>query len=321
MRELLDHLLSLPGSVLALYGAIIVASLMLIIVAPDFIKMKFRRLLGLKKKSGYRNYSNKRYANRTGTSSYKKGSTYYNQGSKRYQRTGEKGSYSKGGSYQKKGSFFGFKKDSNASKMRSRSINGYEYNSKSSSASKISPKLDFLSPQQECISGFKHGPVSAYYKELLKPGPACDLKAPDLDELDETFTVMLKAGAVQKKNFLVTDFEHQYLQKLRMWFADRYEIYCQVSVGSSLGIDPDVSNLPAQQRRTFAQKCHNMSFDFMLVDRATDRITCVVELDDPTHMRGDRKARDRRLDKVCAAANLPIFHITKLEQKPDLNGL
>ena len=178
-----------------------------------------------------------------------------------------------------------------------------------------------LSSQDECITKFKHGKVTDYYKELRKAGPASNLKEKDVDELDEIFTIMLKAGAVKKKSFLVTDFEHQYLEKLRLWFGDRYEIYCQVSVGSALGVNPDVSSLSLQDRRTFAQKCHNMSFDFMLIEKGTDRIACVIELDDPTHFRSDRKARDRRLDKVCAAAELPIFHITAINQKPDLKGI
>lgn len=321
MSEYIDLFMALPTHIKTLYAALLLAGVLLIFIMPDLIMMKIRSIFGLKKKPSRRNYSSSR-------STSKKGTSFFKRGASRYQRSGNKSIYSKGGysngsSYSKKGSFFGKKQDSSASKMRSRSINGYDYSNanRPTTSTTLSSKLDFLSPQSECISSFKHGPVNSYYKEMLRPGPACDLRAPDIDELDETFTVMLKAGAVQKKNFLVTDFEHQYLQKLRMWFADRYEIYCQVSVGSSLGINPDVSDLPLQQRRTFAQKCHNMSFDFMLVERATDRITCVVELDDPTHLRGDRRARDRRLDKVCAAAHLPIFHITRLDQKPDLKGL
>ena len=144
---------------------------------------------------------------------------------------------------------------------------------------------------------------------------------PDLDDLDRIFSVMLKAGAITGKTHLVTNYEHLYLEKLRLWFGSRCYIYCQVSVGSAVQINADVSDLNMTQRRTFAQKCNNMSFDFMLIDRATDRIVCAIELDDPTHQRIERKLRDRRLDKVCKEANIPIFHITNVYQKPDLSRI
>lgn len=168
---------------------------------------------------------------------------------------------------------------------------------------------------------FTHSRATDHFNETVKPGPASDLKSPDTDDLDRIFTVMLKAGAVTPKAALVTNYEHQYLEKLRIWFGYRYHIYCQVSVGSVLSINTEVSNLNLQQRRTFAQKCHNMSFDFMLVEKSTDSILCAIELDDPTHMQSSRMSRDRRLDKVCAAVGLPIFHITNIYQKPDLGRM
>lgn len=168
---------------------------------------------------------------------------------------------------------------------------------------------------------FKHPPVTDYFAKVVKPEPSTNLKAPDLDELDSIFTTMIKAGAISSKKFLVTSYEHQYLEKLRMWFGYKYHIYCQVSVGSTMKIDAEVSELNMQQRRKFAQKCHNMSYDFMLIDKETDRIVCAIELDDPTHQRYDRIARDRRLDKVSQAAEIPLFHITNINQKPDLSRL
>lgn len=190
----------------------------------------------------------------------------------------------------------------------------------SKSKSKLEAKDEVLiSPSQN--NGFKHPNVTDHFSELVKPGPASDLKAPDLDELDHIFTTMLKAGAVTGKPHLVTNFEHQYLEKLRIWFSYRCYIYCQVSVGSVISINTDVSNLPLPQRMKFAQKCQNMSFDFLLVEKSTERIVCAIELDDPTHLRSDRISRDRRLDKLCVAANIPIFHITNIYHKPDLRRM
>lgn len=211
---------------------------------------------------------------------------------------------------------------------------GAEHNAQSTSVAKQEKKGLFsrlfgsskkdenvLSAQTESNIGFKHPNVTDHFNELKKAGPASDLKAPDTDELDQIFSTMLKAGAVTGKPHLVTNFEHQYLEKLRIWFSYRCYIYCQVSVGSVVNINANVSDLSMQQRMKFAQKCHNMSFDFLLIEKSTDRIVCAIELDDPTHMHPDRISRDRRLDKVCAAANIPIFHITNIYQKPDLRRM
>lgn len=187
---------------------------------------------------------------------------------------------------------------------------------------KLNETLDFLNPNPEPQSkDFKHPKANDSYRELIKPGAAMSEAIPDLDDLDRIFSVMLKAGAITGKMHLVTNYEHLYLEKLRLWFGSRCYIYCQVSVGSAVQINADVSDLNMTQRRTFAQKCNNMSFDFMLIDRATDRIVCAIELDDPTHQRIERKLRDRRLDKVCKEANIPIFHITNVYQKPDLSRI
>lgn len=182
--------------------------------------------------------------------------------------------------------------------------------------------LDFLDPDPEKESKyFKHAKVTDYFRELIRPCPVMDASIPELDDTDRIFSTMLKAGAVSGKLHLVTNYEHQYLEKLRLWFGERCYIYCQVSVGSSVHINADVSELNMAQRRTFAQKCNNMSFDFMLIDKQTDRIVCAIELDDPTHKKIERKLRDRRLDWVCKAANIPIYHITNINQKPDLSRI
>lgn len=174
----------------------------------------------------------------------------------------------------------------------------------------------------EPLLEFTHDNITPYFKEVVKRTPDSAARASkDETGLNALFTTMIKAGAIGHKKFLVTNYEHMYLEKLRHWFGFHYEIYCQVSVGSMVDINANVSSLPQKERLTFAQKCHNMSFDFVLIEKFTDRIVCAIELDDPTHLSADRKLRDQRLDKVCVAANIPIFHITNINQKPDISRL
>lgn len=217
----------------------------------------------------------------------------------------------------KKGGFFS-RKDPQLDSLKNKEVIIPEY--KNDGKNPRANKFIFKRAQND-PTYFKHPPVTDYFAKLVKPEPTTNLKSQDLDELDGLFTTMISEGAISSKKFLVTSFEHQYLEKLRIWFGYKYYIYCQVSVGSAMKIDAEVSNLAIQQRRKFAQKCHNMSYDFMLIDKETDRIVCAIELDDPTHQRYDRIARDRRLDKVSQAAEIPLFHITNINQKPDLSRL
>ena len=191
------------------------------------------------------------------------------------------------------------------------------------------PSFDFLNNKSDqALTGFTHPNATDHASELVKATPDSAAKGHDTSELNALFTTMIKAGAIEHKNFLVTNFEHHYLEKLRIWFGYKYEIYCQVSVGSVVNINPMVDlpktaseKIDRKQRLLFAQKCHNMCFDFLLIEKGTDRIVCAIELDDPTHLSEDRKQRDRRLDKICIAAKLPIFHITNIYQKPDIRRL
>lgn len=49
--------------------------------------------------------------------------------------------------------------------------------------------------------------------------------------------------------------------------------------------------------------------DFVLCDPESLAPVCLVELDDGTHARADRRERDAFVDQVCAEAGMPIAHI------------
>jgi hypothetical protein len=52
-----------------------------------------------------------------------------------------------------------------------------------------------------------------------------------------------------------------------------------------------------------------MCLDFVLVDAATCAPRGVVELDDSSHNRADRRDRDAFVDDVLAATGIPILHV------------
>ncbi|MCR9076352.1 MAG: DUF2726 domain-containing protein [bacterium] len=49
--------------------------------------------------------------------------------------------------------------------------------------------------------------------------------------------------------------------------------------------------------------------DFVLCDPVTMQPLCVIELDDKSHQRKDREARDTLMDSIYAAAGIPILHV------------
>jgi predicted RNA-binding Zn-ribbon protein involved in translation (DUF1610 family) len=61
--------------------------------------------------------------------------------------------------------------------------------------------------------------------------------------------------------------------------------------------------------RVYTNKIDRKHVDFLLCDSTTMRPLVGIELDDKSHQRADRQARDEFVDQVFNAAGLPILHI------------
>jgi predicted RNA-binding Zn-ribbon protein involved in translation (DUF1610 family) len=61
--------------------------------------------------------------------------------------------------------------------------------------------------------------------------------------------------------------------------------------------------------RIYTNKIDRKHVDFLLCDPATIRPLVGIELDDSSHRRSDRQARDAFVDGVFEAADLPLLHI------------
>ena len=61
--------------------------------------------------------------------------------------------------------------------------------------------------------------------------------------------------------------------------------------------------------RIYTNKIDRKHVDFLLCDPKTMRPLVGIELDDKSHQRLDRQARDQFVDQVFAAAGLPILHV------------
>ncbi len=65
----------------------------------------------------------------------------------------------------------------------------------------------------------------------------------------------------------------------------------------------------ASRWRIYTNKIDRKHVDFLLCDSATMQPLVGIELDDSSHQRPDRQARDLFVDGVFAAAQLPLLHI------------
>ena len=72
----------------------------------------------------------------------------------------------------------------------------------------------------------------------------------------------------------------------------------------------DIINCPGGAwKQGFGAKISQKHLDFVVVDAATTAIRFVVELDDRTHRRRDRRDRDAFVDAALAAAGVPIVRV------------
>ncbi len=100
----------------------------------------------------------------------------------------------------------------------------------------------------------------------------------------------------ERKGNLVTRAEYKFLLTLRQICPDKYEVVPQVAL--SCVIDKKTN---AQYRNELFRIC-----DYCFVDRDTFEPLLLVELNDSSHKRADRRERDAKVAAICADAGLPL---------------
>jgi hypothetical protein len=70
----------------------------------------------------------------------------------------------------------------------------------------------------------------------------------------------------------------------------------------------DIFDAPQGDRGAFA-RISQKHVDFLLIDKESGRPLVGIELDDRSHQRADRRARDEVVDRIFASAKLPLLHV------------
>lgn len=107
-----------------------------------------------------------------------------------------------------------------------------------------------------------------------------------------------------RENFL-TPAEQTFFSSLRSVVDDRTFVCAKVGLGDIFSVKADDQS----HYRIYTNKIDRKHVDFLLCDSATMRPIVGVELDDKSHDRPDRRARDEFVDQVFAAAGLPLVHV------------
>ena len=108
----------------------------------------------------------------------------------------------------------------------------------------------------------------------------------------------------QYKQWFMSKNEHDAFNAILAAVGDKYYVFPQVKLDKIFDWKSNGKN------STYAMRHINQkSVDFLLCDKTYINPRLAIELDDITHEREDRRARDSEVDGIFAIANFPILHI------------
>jgi Protein of unknown function (DUF2726) len=103
---------------------------------------------------------------------------------------------------------------------------------------------------------------------------------------------------------LLTPAERDFFAALQAATPPGYQIFAQVRLAGLVQIKSW-----ARKNKTHWYRIQAKCVDFVLCDARTTAPRLVVELDDSSHNRADRQARDAFVDTVLADVGLPVLHV------------
>jgi len=101
----------------------------------------------------------------------------------------------------------------------------------------------------------------------------------------------------QKKSTLATQKEMEFYVLLSSAIHNNYQIHLQVSLNSI--VDKKLQN-------TFRNELFR-TIDFCIADKNTSEPLLLIELNDMSHLRPDRKLRDQKVQEICSIAKIPLI--------------
>lgn len=113
----------------------------------------------------------------------------------------------------------------------------------------------------------------------------------------------------EKRTSLITDAEHHFYRVLIAAAQPRWSVFAMVRLADVIRVRPKAAQRQAWQNRILAKH-----LDFVLCDPQTLEAKLALELDDASHQRPDRMARDEFLEAALAASSLPLLRVPVADQ-------
>ena len=107
-----------------------------------------------------------------------------------------------------------------------------------------------------------------------------------------------------KKRYFFSKAEKAFYQVLLPVVPEDHVLFAKVRVADVLNVRSG-----SKKRQSLLNKISSKHFDFVVCDCKWLEPRLAIELDDASHGRPDRQARDAFLDGACEAAGLPLLHI------------
>lgn len=112
----------------------------------------------------------------------------------------------------------------------------------------------------------------------------------------------------RRKDYLLTKAERAFYEVLRRTVGPEWTVLAKVRLLDLVWLPRGTPNPQAWRNRVQSKHA-----DFVLCRTETMSPELVIELDDASHERADRRARDAFVDRVLEAAGLPVLHVPARE--------
>jgi hypothetical protein len=106
--------------------------------------------------------------------------------------------------------------------------------------------------------------------------------------------------------FLLSPAERSFLGVVEKVVEPDFVLFPKVRLADVISVR---SGLSAPQFQSALNRITSKHVDFILCRQSDFAITAAIELDDQSHQRKDRMARDQFVDQALAAAGIPVLHV------------
>ena len=145
--------------------------------------------------------------------------------------------------------------------------------------------------------------IALVVKDIIKGGKT----QKSVENEPEVTAEEIKSVKYQRK-FLLTKYEYYFYKKLKP-IADEMNLTILAKIRLADIVEPQSGQQRRDWNRSFA-KIKAKHIDFALANPENLMIKLVIELNDSTHSREDRKKRDEFLAAVLEQTNIPFLQVT-----------